>query len=336
MGDANAKEKEEGVFVTGGSGYIGRNLIRSMVAEGRRVRALARSRNAAAVVADLGAEPVMGDLFDREALEEGMKGVEIVVHAAADTGHGLSSAHQTAANLEGTRNVYDAARLAGVRRALHLSTEAVLLDGRPLHDADETTPIPEKHAGGYSKTKAEAERIALEASRDGLEVIVLRPRFVWGRDDTTALPQLIEAARSGKLSWIGGGHYDMSTTHIANVIHGVRLALEKGRGGEVYFVTDGDPVEFRAFVTALLEAAGVEAPTAEVPRWLVATVVRVGEVLARLTGGRIQGPMSWQEYAVLGVEVTLNIEKARRELGYAPIISREEGLAEIRKSTITG
>jgi nucleoside-diphosphate-sugar epimerase len=189
--------------------------------------------------------------------------------------------------------------------------------------------MPASPAGGYSKTKAEAERIALAHSRDGLDVIVLRPRFVWGRDDTTALPQLIDAARTGKLSWIGGGHYRMSTTHIANVVHGMLLALERGRGGEVYFISDGEPVEFRDFITKLLATQGVEAPSREIPRWLVAAVVRIGDSLGRMTGGAIHGPMSWQEYAVLGVEVTLNIDKARRELGYSPVISRQEGLAEL-------
>ena len=135
--------------------------------------------------------------------------------------------------------------------------------------------------------------------------------------------------RPRKLAWIGGGHYRMSTTHIANVVHGLMLALECGRGGEVYFISDGEPVEFREFITKLLATQGIEAPSREIPRWLVATCVRIGDSLGRITDGAIHGPMSWQEYAVLGVEVTLNIDKARRELGYSPVISREEGLAEL-------
>ena len=320
------------VFVTGGSGYIGRNILRALAESGHRVRALARSATSADAVANLGAEPVLGDLSDIEALRKGMSGVGYLVHAAADTDHGLASSAQEDANLQGSRNVYAEAKRAGVHRALHLSTEAVLLSGQPLTNADETTPIPDSPAGGYSKTKALAERIALEHSSDSLEVVVLRPRFVWGRDDTTALPQLIDAARSGKLSGIGGGHYRMSTTHIANAVHGILLALERGRAGEVYFVTDGEPVEFRAFITELLATQGVEVPSREIPRWLVVAAIRIGDSLARMTGGAIRGPMSWQEYAVLGVEVTLNIEKARRELGYSPVISREEGLAELQST----
>lgn len=319
----------QSVFITGGSGYIGRNLLRAFAETGTPVRALARSEASAGVVAALGAEPVRGDLADTRSLVRGMQGVTYGIHAAADTNHGLATAAQEQANLQGTRNVYEAARTAGVERMLHLSTEAVLLSGAPLHDADETNAMPEVPAGAYSATKGHAERIALSHCRDGLEVVVVRPRFVWGRDDTTALPQLIEATHSGKLSWIGGGHYLTSTTHVANLVHGVNLTLERGRAGEVYFITDGPPVEFRRFITDLLEAAGVPAPTRELPRWLVAAVARAGDVLARATGGRLTGPMSWQEYATLGVEVTLNIDKATHELGYAPPLSRMEGLAEL-------
>ena len=318
------------VFVTGGSGYVGRNILRALVQAGHRVTALARSSASAEVIANLGAEPVLGDLSDVEALRKGMSGAVYLIHAAADTDHGLESSAQEQANLQGSRNVYAEASRAGVRRALHLSTEAVLLNGRPLVNADETTPFPKSPAGGYSKTKAESERIALAHSGESLEVVVVRPRFVWGRDDTTALPQLIEAARTGKLSWIGGGRYRMSTTHIANAVHGMLLALEKGRAGEVYFVTDGEPVEFREFVTKLLATQGVEAPSREIPRWLASPALRIGDLLGRMTGGAVQGPMSWQEYAVLGVEVTLNIDKAQRELGYSPVISRDEGLAELQ------
>lgn len=320
-------EQKEVIFVTGGSGYIGRNLLRALVSEGHRVKALARSTDAEKIVGDLGAEPVPGDLLDVQALHTGMRDATQLIHAAADTNHGLGNAQQVASNLQGTRNVFSVAAESPIRRAVHLSTEAVLLSGRPLVNADERTPYPRSPAGAYSRTKADAEREALRHSSTDLEVIVVRPRFVWGRDDSTALPQLIDAAQSGKLSWIGGGHYKTSTTHIDNVVHGVALALRHGKGGEIYFITDGEPVEFRQFITRLLATQNVPPPTAEVPRWLVAAIVRGGDLLARWSRGALHGPMSWQEYATLGVEVTLNIDKARRELGYVPVISVEAGLS---------
>ncbi len=314
-------------FVTGGSGYIGRNLIKALVAKGQPVRALARSSASAQKVAALGAEPVMGDMFDLEALTSGMKGARYVVHLAADTSHSGHDKAQEQRNVDSTKTVLAAARAAGVVRALHLSTEAVLLSGQPLCNANEATPYPSRFPGSYSRSKALAEQAALAETT--LEVVVVRPRFVWGRDDTTALPALIEASQSGKLAWIGGGQYLTSTTHIDNVIHGVLLALEKGAAGEVYFVTDGAPLPFRTFVSQMLEAAGETPPKKEIPRWVVVAAVRVGELAARLTGGRLKGPMSWQEYATLGVEVTLDTSKAQQSIGYQPVISVEAGMAEL-------
>jgi nucleoside-diphosphate-sugar epimerase len=320
----------DALLVTGASGYLGRNILRDFVGRGYNVRALARSDGSAEVVRRLGAEPVRGDIMDLASLETAMDGCAALVHAAADTGHGRSSKKQEQTNLTGTQNVYDAARAAGIKRAVHISTEAVLLDGRPIENADETWPIPDNPAGGYSRSKAGAERIALAASGDGLDVIVMRPRFVWGRDDTTALPQLIEAARSGKLVWFDGGEYLTSTAHIANVVEGVRLCLEKGAGGEIYFITDGDDIAFRAWITALLATQGIDlSRVRSAPRGLMNLIVNAGELLGKLTGGAITGPIGRQEYATIGNTVTLNIAKARRELGYVPVISRAEGLAEI-------
>lgn len=318
------------LLVTGASGYLGRNIVREFVGRGHRVRGLTRSQSSADLVRQIGAEPVRGDIMDRASLEAAMEGVTALVHAAADTDHGHPTQKQELTNLQGTQNVYDAARSAGISRAVHISTEAVLLDGRPLENADETWPIPVKSAGGYSRSKAGAERIALAANGGGLDIIVMRPRFVWGRDDSTALPQLVEAARSGKLMWFDGGDYLTSTAHIANVVEGVRLCLTNGKGGEVYFVTDGDDVAFRTWITALLATQGIDlSGVKSVPRGIMNLIVNAGEALSKLTGGAIRGPIGRQEYATIGNTVTLNIAKARRELGYAPVISRAEGLAEL-------
>ena len=317
------------IFLTGGSGYVGRNIIRRLVAEGRKVRALARSGASAEVITALGAEAWRGDIMDLTSLEVALAGCMSVIHAAGDVGHGVVEAEQHRTNVEGTRNVFAAARQAGLRRAVHISTESVLLSGAPLIEASETTQYPKKFAGPYSASKAAAEQAALALSDDAMPIVVVRPRFIWGRDDSTALPKLIAAARSGKLAWIGGGRYRISATHIDNVVEGVMLALENGRGGQAYFITDGEPREFRAFATKLLEAAGIGAPTKSIPRWLSRIVVALGSGLERLTGGRIATPLGMQEYATVGVEVTLDISKARNELGYEPIIGLDEGLATI-------
>lgn len=319
------------VFITGGSGYVGRNLIRHFRAQGMAVVALARSDAAAEVVQALGAEVRRGDLHDAD-MPRHMQGCAFLVHAAADTNHGWGNAAQSKTNVDGTRHVFAAARQAGIKRAVHLSTESVLLTGQALRNADEKHPVPSRAVGDYSRTKAVAEQLALQSGTDDFEVMVIRPRFVWGRDDTTALPQLAQAATTGQLAWINGGRYLTSVTHIANLCHGVALALARGGAGQCYFVTDAAPVIFREFVTELLATQGIEAPGKEVPRWVVRGAAALGDALAKLSAGKIALPIGLQQYAAMAVEVTLNTRKAQDELGYAPVIGMPAGLAEMRQA----
>jgi nucleoside-diphosphate-sugar epimerase len=317
------------IFLTGGSGYVGRNLITSLVSQGHAVVALARSEAAARAVEQRGARAFRADLLSGD-LATGMQGCHAVVHAAADTDHVAGGGRQHRVNVDGTRRVIDASGQAGVARVLLLSTESVLASGRALPGVDERTPLPRRSIGGYSRSKAEAERVALAANSEHLAVSVLRPRFVWGRDDTTALPQLCDAARSGQLAWISGGNYLTSTTHIATLCAAVSAALRHARPGEVYFIADEQPVQFRAFITALLETQGIAAPEKSVPRALLWALASLGDALAAVSGGRVRGPLTRQQFAASAVEVTLDTRKARRELHLRDAITREQGLDELR------
>lgn len=316
------------IFITGGSGYVGRNLIRHFVGRGIPVTALARSPKSERTVAELGATPFSGDLFGTD-LTRGMEGCDVLIHAAADTDHGPGTESQRRVNEEGTRVVFKTARAAGIQRAIHLSTELVLADGHPLVNVDEHHPLPRRPAGSYSRSKAAAERCALSFNGGGMDVVAVRPRFVWGRDDTTALPNLLGAVKSGQFAWISGGDYLTTTTHIANLCHGIELAIARGKGGEVYFLGDDEPVRFRDFATALMATQGVKAPEKSVPRALLRLIAGVGDWLHKVSGGRITAPLTLQAFATSAVSITLDISKARRELGYVPIMSREAGLAEM-------
>src|SRR3954467_750313 len=156
-------------FLTGGSGFVGGAFISRARRLGHSVAALARSERSAATVRSLGADPVRGDLDDVPAMARGMGGCDAVVHAAASTKEWAPYAEFQAANVGGTERVLRAARDAGVRRLVHVSTEAVLLDGKPLVQVDETRPIPARVIGNYPRTKALAEQRAL--AFEGLEVV---------------------------------------------------------------------------------------------------------------------------------------------------------------------
>jgi NAD(P)-dependent dehydrogenase (short-subunit alcohol dehydrogenase family) len=129
-------------FVTGGSGYVGRNLIRALVARQQSVRALARSEKAAAAVKALGAEPVMGDIMDRRSYADGLRGCEVIYHSAAAVDLWGPPEHFWQVNVEGTQMLLDAARGSSIPRFVHVSTEAVYADGGPMRDIRDDDPLP--------------------------------------------------------------------------------------------------------------------------------------------------------------------------------------------------
>jgi nucleoside-diphosphate-sugar epimerase len=319
-------------FVTGGSGFIGRQLIRRLVEGGSRVRALARSDRSGAAVEELGAEPVRGDLGDRAAMTDGARGCETAFHLAAHLGSWGSRDDFERDNVIGTHNALAACREAGVDRFAHCGTEAALMAGQPLVNADESAPLRPDSKAPYAATKAQAEQAVRAAGGDGFETVVVRPRFVWGAGDTTLLPALTEMVESGRFAWIGGGRQRTSITHVDNAVEGLLLGAERGLSGEAYFVTDGEPVNFREFVSALLETQGVNPPDRSIPVPAARAVAAGAELVWRTLPLGGEPPLSRFAVWVSSQECTIDISKARRELGYEPVVSREEGLAELRRA----
>jgi nucleoside-diphosphate-sugar epimerase len=317
-------------FVTGGSGFIGGRLIRRLAAEGWTVKALARSESSAAKVREAGAEPVLGDLDDVAAMTAGARGCEYAFHAAASLGDWGRREDFVRGNVRGTKNALTACRDAGVRRFVHVGTEAALLVGQPLMNADETVPLRPDSKAHYSATKAMAEQAVLDANGEGFETVVLRPRLVWGPGDTTILPALREAVEKGRFSWIGGGTHRTSTTHVDNVVEGLVLAATRGKPGNAYFVTDGDPVVFRDFVTELLATAGVEMPSRSVPITVAKPLAGAAEGIWGALHRKSAPPLTRLAVWLSALECTIDISKARAELGYEPVKSIEEGMSELR------
>jgi nucleoside-diphosphate-sugar epimerase len=321
------------VFVTGGSGFIGGRLIERLLADGHTVRALARSSAAADRVRARGAEPVSGDLADVAALRAGAEGCELAFHAAAMLGDWGKPEEFQRGNVEGTANLLRACADAGVRRFVHVGTEAALLAGQPLVNVDETAPLRPDSPALYSSTKARAEQLVLGANKDGFETVVVRPRFVWGRGDTTLLPTMVEMVRSGRFAWVGGGRHRTSTTHVDNAVEGLVRGASLGHPGNAYFVTDGEPVVFREFVSDLLATQGVTPPTRSIPPAVAGALAVAGEV----AWGRLplpgRPPLTRFAYWVTSQECTIRIDKARQHLEYEPVRTITDGLEELRSGS---
>ena len=212
-------------------------MIERLRSEGWDVRALARSDRAARKVRELGAEAVSGELGDTGALTDGARDCDVCFHAAAKVEDWGDPAEFERINVHGTKNVIVACREAGIRRLVHVGTEAALMAGDPLVNVDESAPLRPDSPALYSASKAEAETLVRAANDSGLETVVVRPRFVWGKGDTTLLPALVQMVRSGRFRWIGGGRQLSDTTHIDNTVEGLWLAATRAPAGGVYFVT---------------------------------------------------------------------------------------------------
>lgn len=315
------------IFITGGSGFVGGHVIERL-SKTHDVRALARSDDAAALVRRYGATALRGDL---DALDAAMIGdAEAVVHAAAYVkSYGPRGAFE-AGNVGGTRRALDAAKRAGARRFIHIGTEAMLFVGDDLVEVDERAPTPAHHRYLYSETKAAAERLVLAANGEGFTTLSLRPRLVWGPRDGAVLPEVIEAVERGAFAWIDHGRHETSTAYVGNVAAAVELALTRGVGGEAYFIADEGVQPMRRFLTEVAATRGVALPERNVPGVIARPLARAVEGAWRIFAPTSKPPMVAFAIAMMSRTVTVKTDKARRDLGYAPEVSVEEGLRRTR------
>ncbi|WP_171043751.1 NAD-dependent epimerase/dehydratase family protein [Pseudoalteromonas spongiae] len=316
------------IFISGITGYVGRNLAKHFVHK-HDVTGLSRGNKSALHLEKLGVTVIKGDL-QSENLTKALLDYDVVIHTAADTDHRNVSKSQYDTNVIGTQRLVDAAKQAGVVKFIHISTESVLLTGEPLFQATENMPYPKCAVGNYSDTKKMAEEIVVNASDSKFHAVVLRPRFIWGRDDTTAIPQIMSAIEKGQFAWINDGNYKTSATHIDNVCAGVDCAIERGQSGQTYFLSDDDDKTFKELISALVQAHNVEVPQRTIPRFVPLLLAKLDNIKRRIWPDANPFPITMQEYATSAVEVTLNIEKAKRELGYKPIVSFQQGVSEIK------
>ena len=317
------------IFISGATGFIGGAIAKHLTAE-HEVLAMSRSEEGDETVRALGVQPVRSDLATFEPGD--LPACDAVIHCAAHVEPWGTREQVHRINVGGTDRMLAAARAAGARRFVHMSTEAVLWRGQHLVDVREDHPYPSSTPYLYAETKGEAERHVIRENGSNFETIVLRPRLVWGPDDTTLVPELLAMVHSGAFVWLDGGRAKTSTTHIDNLVHATELALTAGKGGEVYFVTDGKDTDFKSFLPRLVAPYGVELPDRSLPSWLVRPVAAGIEGLWRLLRLKIRPPLTRHAVDLMCCDCTLRTEKIEGELGYRPVLDVEEGLRRLSES----
>ncbi len=317
-------------LVTGATGFVGGHIAEAARARGLAVRTLARPGSDTARLDALGVEICRGDLTDAEAVRKAAAGVDLVFHCAAKVGDRGPVEEYRAVNVEALRTLLDAVKGQALRRFVHMSSLGVY-EARHHYGTDESEPLPEQHIDGYTQTKVEAERLALQYQREhGVPVVVLRPGFVYGPRDRTVMPKLAKRLAAGKVHYLGGDVRALNTIYVGNLVEAAFLAAEKPNAvGQVYNLTDGELVTRQRFFEAVCGGLNLPPPHQRLPRWLAALAVRLlrWQGLRATRQGR-KALLPPAQYKFLLLNLDFSIYKARRELGYRPRYTFDQGMAE--------
>ena len=314
------------ILVTGGGGFLGKTIVRQLLARGDTVRSLARTPQVALAAA--GVECLQGDIAEAGTARQACAGVDAVFHTAARAGVWGREAEFFAVNVVGAQNVLCACRANGVRFLVHTSTPSVVYSGEAFAGADEALPLTRSCPCAYSTTKAEAERRVLAASGTALLTVALRPHLIWGAGDPHLVPRVVQQARAGKLFVVGEGKNRVDLTHVENAARAHLLALDALRGigprpadaiaGRAYFISDGEPVALWGWINALLVRLGIAPVTRRVPYGLARLGGGLAEFLWHALPLRGEPPLTRFVAAELALDHWFDIGAARLDLGYAP------------------
>jgi len=308
------------VLITGATGFVGRTLCPYLVERGVRLRALVRPTSNHAFLESLGVERAWGDLRDPPALTQALSGCTAVVHAAAHFRLWGRRRDFFAVNVAGTRNLLAAAQQTGVERFVHISTIAVV--GRPPRRATITEETPCRPWDAYQESKLEAERLVLSS---GLPVIVLRPGAIYGPGSHYAANRLFfEDPLQGRPLQVHRGRHITFPTFVRDVAQAVHLSLSRGRIGQVYNIC-GECLTQRQVGETVARVLGRPARFIPVPGWGMVVLAWAWSALAHVTGREPYYPLGLYPY--IFYDWPVSIEKAQRELGFAPT-PFEEGARE--------
>ena len=302
-------------LVTGATGFVGAALARTLIAAGWQVRALTRAGSDPRNLRTLTVERTVGDLTDAPSLERAVAGCDAVFHAAADYRLWVPDPQTMyRANVDGTRNLLEAARRAGVQRIVYTSSVACI--GLPADGSvgTEDTPVSlESMVGHYKRSKFLAERVALEAAGQGAPVVIVNPAAPVGPRDVKPTPTgqiVLDAALGRTPAYVDTG---LNIVHVDDVAAGHVLAFHRGRPGERY-ILGGENLPLREILVEITRLAGRAPPRIRLPHGVVLPIAYLAEGFARLTGKPTR--VTVDSVRMARKRMYFSSEKAARELGY--------------------
>jgi 3beta-hydroxy-delta5-steroid dehydrogenase/steroid delta-isomerase len=339
MGDATLQTELGRVLVTGGSGFVGANLVTELLERGHEVRSFDRAPS------PLPAHPrlqvIEGDICDKDTVASAVDGIDTIIHTAAiiDLMGGSSVTDEYrqrsfAVNVGGTENLVEAGQAAGVKRFVYTASNSVVMGGKRISGGDETLPYTERFNDLYTETKVVAERFVLSQNGvRGMLTCSIRPSGIWGRGDQTMFRKLFESVLAGHVKvLVGSKHAKLDNSYVHNLIHGFILAGEHlvpggTAPGQAYFINDGEPINMFEFSRPVVEACGQRWPKLRISGVFVRFVMTIWQWLHFRVG--LPKPL-FEPLAVerLYLDNYFSIAKAERDLGYRPLFTTVQAMVE--------
>jgi len=319
-------------LVTGGGGFLGSAIVRQLRARGDEVVSFSRANYPE--LAALGVEQRSGDLADQQAVLEAARGCDTVFHVAAKAGVWGSFEDYHRANVIGTENVLAACRAHAIQRLVYTGSPSVVFDGSDVEGGDESLPYPAHFEAHYPHSKALAEQAVLSANSPTLATVSLRPHLIWGPADNHLVPRIVARGRAGKLRRIGQRPCLVDTVYVDNAAEAHlnaadRLTPGAPPAGKAYFITNGEPLPLWEMVNRILAAAGVPPETRSISPSIAYAAGTICEGIwkaLRLSG---EPPMTRFVARELSTAHWFDISAAKKDLGYRPKVSVDEGLKRL-------
>jgi len=320
-------------LVTGGGGFLGKAIIRLLLDKAVEVRSF--SRQSYPELDQLGVEHFQGELHDPAAVTAAVKDCDIVYHVAAKAGVWGPYEEYYQTNVIGSRNIIQACLSQGVMRLVYTSSPSVVFNGSDMEGVDESVPYPDHYHSFYPQTKAEAEQMVLAANDEKLATVALRPHLIWGPEDNHLVPRILDRGRQGALRKLGSRPCLVDTIYIDNAAEahlqaGDHLQINSPVAGKAYFLSNDEPRPLWDIVNGILAAGDLPPVTKSISPGLAYVIGAMLEKAYALLNLKGEPRMTRFVAKELATAHWFDLSAARRDFGYDPKISIDEGLRRLK------
>jgi len=316
------------IFVTGGTGFLGKHLIERLATENHQIVALTRKKNS---LINFPIQEVVGSLDDIQNWEKELSECDVLIHCAAKVEFWGAWQDYYKNNTLATLELLKSAEKHHVKRFIYISSESVLQDKKDLFDIDETYPYPNEPSSYYGKSKMQAEQ-GIRAFNGNILKIILRPTFIYGKG-VNAIETLKNKINSGAFSWIDNGNVWMEMVYVKNVVEAITKAIDYGSNNEIYNITDHSKLKVNEFLSDLMATENISIPNKSTPSFIAKPAALMVEKIWRVLGIKSYPPLTRFDLSFIAMNRQYKTEKAFKELRYKPIFSTSDAINDMKLNT---